>query len=513
MKNPVKSPPNPGANAATDTANLPDVSIDKPEKPEGNQETPEVEGDLPEGEAETEDAKRPQARKSGQKGRVGEQAKEQAGEKATRFQQSQGQEKAAKLPRQFGHKINTSPEAAKRGQLPQNLPDSLPKNQQMRNPRGQSQAQRPQPGSRDYRMAAQHRYFKGPGKNSPLQHKLNQRAQLLQNQQANAQRQATGEPLKKGEILQLARLRNNADNKDRFRSVIRNEIAKQRAQQARRVQSVNYQAESSEEEQQTQKAEKSLANRFDSKKQQIVQKLKNAVSKFEQVLQRVLSGSQKAVPTLPDGTTAKFLAKSNSEWNQFFKNVSNMNSTEIDSQGEMSELMNALFRGLFTKSANGKLMLVTDLSFSDEGFLAENKYSQVEIKNAKLADALKNLKPGETINPELLKQLGGEFDFIKLATMIQLANLTDAQKQEILKSFRQGGSPEAVKKLERQLQQKREEDQRNTKDKPVPFVYAGTQFDNKQRFKGKTRLFMLFFYCIMAVSSGLILYIILRAIL
>lgn len=503
MDNPIKNPPvsgkGSGGSGPLPAAETPE---EKPEAPKGDTaKNAEMEGQSQVEEAQTTQAPRIRA----------PQNREQPPADKTQFKLPEPFERGAEIPQRLGHKIDINQQVVRPGDRPQ-LPLDRPRTTG-ENARFNPRMPHHPPTSHDYRQAAGMRFFRTLGQGGPLQQKLLQNAEVEQMARNVNTGQRLAEPLTKGEILQLMPMRHGAENKERFRNLLRHEIAKTRAEQNQKVQTIHYQAESQgEEANQTQRATVH-SPRLDSAKQRLTERLKNATSLFEQALQKVFSGKAKSVPELIEGAKARFLAKSSSEWNAFLHNVSQQGSVEQADKIRLSQLVEALFRGVFTKDADGKLMLVADFSLEEDGQVTENKFSQVEIKDEGLSTLLKNLTPGDPLKTEVLQQLGHEFDFIKLVHLLAIVELTEEQRNNLLKSLRQGSSSEALRKIEQQLAQKREDDEYQRKQKQANFVYAGMNPPAKQRFPGRPRFFMLLFYSLLGTATGLILYIVLRALL
>lgn len=463
--------------------------------------------------AEEEAKKADQALKEGQlkKDQVPKQIRRPGESSDTGFQRDTSHMTGARLPRQLGHKIPLQRQAQPQPTLAE--PPKAPPGQG-RLAHGEFPLARAvhkplpkQPTPEMYKAVARERIFRGPLKDSPLHQQLLQRA--IQRQVAGQQR--GGEPVKpleKGALLQMFRLRHKAEQKKNLLSVLKFELAK--AKEARqKVQSIRYQTQSREQQKVVQQSQRAQLARMNTAKAQLAQKLQTGVkSKFEEVLQKVLSG-QKAVPDLPDGVRARFALKSQAQWQAFFQNATKQGSVLQKAQAKLTRVIEALFRGLY--KADGKTMVVADLALAAGGEVVENKFSQIKLADPKLLAALKKLTPGDVLGPEILKQLGQEFDFIRLAHLIQAAALTQDQQNQILKTLRQTHSPESQKQLELALFHHREEARRNQERKKEPFVWAGDQFDKKERHPGRQKLFMYMLYGVITFTVSLIVFLLIRA--
>ncbi len=428
------------------------------------------------------------------------------------FDHAAGFEKFSHLPDQFGKKLPLT--------LSQDLPSGPHQNQQQQGARAD---QKMPPGFHDailpqqhpdlppevYRQLVNDKLFSGPMRNTPLYQKLMQQALP---QQASAAAMAANsrlaEPLTKGEILQMFRMRHQADEKERFKEVIKNEVAKLREAQSKKVQSVKYQADS-QKQKEVEARQEIRAHTLDAKRTQIAARLQmgQISSRFEAVLQKLLGG-EKPVPQLPQGVAARFAAKTGEAWNSFFKNVLGQGSVVAEAQGELKSLIEALYRGVYTDTATGETRLVADLAFSKEGEVLENKYSQLKLADPKLADELNKLIPGDTLSQATLEKLGDKLDLMILVHVITQLAVSEEDKQKFLKSLRQQHSSGAQRTLEDALQKKRDDDKKSATD-TLPFPVQV----RPERFTGSPKIYMWLFYGICTFGVGLILWIILRAVL
>lgn len=427
-------------------------------------------------------------------------------EQGSKYESSKKFPMAEKPAQDFGHKVNLNPEVAKLvrqaaeqardAAIRQGEVRELPKNVKLAMERFPNM-----PPQEVYRNVLA-RHFTGAMRNSSLYQKLEQKLTQEQVAKQMTSNRDVSEPLKKGELLQLFRMRHQEEKQD-IRNILRYELAKAKKMAKERVQAIRYQSDSRGESK-SGRLSRLESIKADYSKQQLAQKLSQASSesKFEQILQRVLTGG-KNVPGLPEGTVARYLAKS--DWEAFIKKVCELNSAEIETKGEFAKLIEAIFRGLFQKASTGEMVLVSDLSFTEEGEVAENKFSQLKIDNKELLKMLESLKPGDPIHQEILTLLGEKFEFIKLMNILQIVNLTAAQKEELLKQLKNQTS-DGHKKLEAALLQMRQDNEKGKQ----PFVYAGYQHDIKERYIGKPKFFMYMIYGISAITIIMILYMIFR---
>jgi hypothetical protein len=165
---------------------------------------------------------------------------------------------------------------------------------------------------------------------------------------------------------------------------------------------------------------------------------------------------------------------------------------------------------LYRRGADGKLMLVSDLAFSENGEIAEHKYSRVPLGDEELVKLLEKFKPGDVIGEDLMRRLGEEFMFIRLAHVVAEAAITEEQKKSILREFRQQVSSSAQRGLENELARRRKP--RAESELPNPAAaYAGDQHDKKQRHLGPPKFLMYMIYAVIAIGTAMALTILARA--
>lgn len=438
----------------------------------------------------------------------------------SRFSQGLKETRGSDLPQQFGRKMNLNPEVARQNQ--QTTQQKDPGQQQSltresgKEGLARFEARRPMPQNPQPRVRSallQDRVFQGPLKGTPTHQKLKSQFQNQQQRQTG-QRQAEQEGqkylLKRGELGQLFRLRHKFQKKEEFKSYFKYEKARTQKSEKQKVQGIRYQTEGHQKQKEAAELQKAQQVKNNAFKDQMSQKLQMSASesKFEQVLQKVLAG-QKSVPKLEEGLRARFAAKTEEQWNQFFQNALSLNSAEVKSQGLFSKMIEALFRGLFQKSGSGQMMLVSDLAMSQDGDVVEHKYSQIPIEDAEVLELLKQLKPGDPISQDLLKKLGEEFAYLKLAHALEQMTVSDEEKKRVLKEFRQQFSKSAQNDLERALARHRDQENKHK----LPFEYARDDTTPKERYIGPPKFFMYMLYAVGGVTLMIILYILFRIVL
>lgn len=513
------APVDPNAQAQKEAAAAPVVEEPKIEKPP-EEAKPEKAIESPEA-AET--AESGETGKAGAMRGGGSGAKARPGRDAghSEFQPPNRHENFSKLPEQFGHRINTNVRVAEQARGSEGGP-TLGRSQQGNRPDNLPPGLRhglsfdpSQSLSREAaRALLKDPVFRGPFKDSPLHQKL--RAQAMGDQalrQGQMAREAGSESLKRGDVAQLFRMRHQIQEKDQLKTLMHGEIAKLKEQTKQKVQAIRYQTEShgqGEEKVAARLAQMGGTN-ADAAKQELAKRLRlmSGESDFEQALQRFLAG-EKAVPDLPEGVRARFATKSDAEWEVFFQNTSNLNSAEVAGKGNLSKMVDALFRGLFHKSSVGKSVMVSDLTLAEEGTITTSKFAQIPISDKSLAALFKQLMPGDVINRDMLQKLGQEFDLIRLVHLAEAAVvLSEAQRQQVLREFRQQRSLEGQRNFERALIQSREEREEQEKS-DSPFPAPAPDLEKLEERLGSQKFFMYMLYGIITIAVVMILFLVIR---
>lgn len=448
--------------------------------------------------------------------------------KKSAYQHEPNETRGSHIPEKLGHNMPDLAPLLKRGEqhaegrqdMPQDAAPFRPEGQD--GPEGSQQFTRPdrplpdRPSPQQYRALIHDKAFQGPMAGSPLYQNLQAKAvtQQRQQQMAQGQHQASEEVLKRGELAQLFRMRNAFERKDDSRAVLKYELAKARQEAKEKVK------ETKEKKDETGGGGEARARRSgsvrrdgDSLKEQIGEKLKYASgeSEFEQALQYFLEGGE-SVPELPESVRASFASKTDAEWEAFFKNALELSSLEIESQGQLDKLVEALFRGTYRRGADGKMMLVSDLAFAGEaaGDVDQFKFTRIALSDPDLATLLGKLKPGDQIGKDLLSKIGDQFLFIQLLHAIEQLAVTEDQKKAILREFRQQVSSSSRDRLEKALVGRRPaRDEREPRPNPLA-AGAGDLFNKKERHIGPPKWLLTLIYFIISITVLLILTILLR---
>lgn len=156
-------------------------------------------------------------------------------------------------------------------------------------------------------------------------------------------------------------------------------------------------------------------------------------SRFAHLLREVLEEGREVGQELQEGEDPHFASKS--DWGAFFGRMLGMGSAEKKAQKTFDQIMSFIFRGLYKKQGESGQTLVSDIKYQLSGKLKEDKFAQIGIQNEQLLEVLKNLKPGQAISKDLLKQfMGEEISFIQLIHVINQSDPTLAS--ELLKNIK-----------------------------------------------------------------------------
>jgi hypothetical protein len=375
----------------------------------------------------------------------------------------------------------------------------------------------PEPRPEAYRALLKEPVFQGPFKGAPLFQKM--QAQAMR--EAMMARMAAGSPqrqaeqvLTRGEVIQLFRQRHQAEKREEFRAILRYELAKARAEQRQKVQALHarneFQSEGGDAPEAAQRLKMVLTDT--ALRNQFARKLRgqSSDSPFEQILQRVLDGKQ-VVPDLPEGVRARFAAKTESEWRAFFTQVMGMNSQAVETQLKLTQLIEALFRGVFREAEGGRLQIVSDITVSEDGETVENKFARLTIDNPEMASRLQTLVPGDMIAQELLKLIGENAKFLKLEHVPQgVAAPTEQQKKEALAEMRATHSRDAQRKLEDALLASRHANEEDDDETRYPGPFPPPHHPLRDRPFGRPRGLMYLFYATGSALAMILIYLLIR---
>lgn len=419
-----------------------------------------------------------------------------------------------KQPEVYGHKINVNPQVARENLRSQNLTHverSAPSFEEQAAP----PLLPPRPSPKEMKTLLQDPVFQnGVLKGSTLHQAIQQRA-LDDNIKENLRDEPKlfQQPLHEGELSQLENLMPNLKKREQAQALLNYELAKIKQEKEQRVQALRYQNESSTQKDEDVRTNRSNDRHTDGARDELARKYKNvrAESPFEEALQKFLADGR-SIPDLMKGLRSQFPLKSDAEWDAFFKNALNQNSAEIETKKTTADLMQALFRGVFKKGANGDLMMVSDLSFASGDETNLFKFSQIALKDSQLLALLKQLKPGDMLTPDVLKLLGNEIIFLQLAHVIADSNLSAEQQAAILRSYRQQVSSSSQRELENALAGERRKRSRAEEEMAAQqgAQFAGMPHKDIAPRPGTQKLRLYLLYTVIGATAAIILFILLR---
>ena len=444
-------------------------------------------------------------------------ARSESSEQSSTFNhETQGNQNTTQ-PDVYGHKINTNVLVAKENLRPNLSQRAASLENQTSGRIFTPKALPPPPTTKDMKILLRDPVFEnGPLRGTTLHQAIQERALDQPIRESVARGDVHAEVMKRSDILQLFSMRNNLDKKDEAKILVRYQLAKLIQEKQQRVQALHYQNESNTKKDEDVRTGRSLAKHSDAARDELARKYRNAnaESPFEEALQKFLADN-KSIPDLMNELRAQFPQKSDAEWETFFKNALTQNSAELETKKTTADLMQALFRGVFKKGSNGELMMVSDLSFANGDDKSLFKFSQIALKDSKLLDILRQLKPGDLLSPEVLKLLGDEIVFLQLAHVIADSNLSAEQQAAILRSYRQQVSSSSQRGLEDALADERKRKSRAQEEMAAQqgAQFAGLPHKDIQPRPGRQKLRMYLLYTVLGATGVLILFILLRSFL
>ncbi len=236
-------------------------------------------------------------------------------------------------------------------------------------------------------------------------------------------------------------------------------------------------------------------------------------SSFAKHLREVLEEGKHVEQKLAEGESAQFLPKQ--DWEKFFSNMLRMGSSEKFSKKNFDDILGLIFRGLFKKEGEEGQVLVSDIQYaSEELFKKQDKFAQIGVSQESLLELLKNLRPGEAISKDLMKQfMGEELAFVELLHVIKKADPVLASELFKNVQFDATANVDAYSqaRLEHQLfapaRRRRAEEEAMQRfasgAENVPANVYELQPRPKQRFWGSPRFYTFLSYVL--VGGGLLL--------
>jgi len=278
---------------------------------------------------------------------------------------------------ELGHKVTYQ-------QVPRH---SMPAPQQQQKPA-------PQTTPDHYRQVSQDRVFRQPAmQDSPMYRHVQQRSLPQSQQQSHLSRQ---------QLSQMIAMRNQAENKEAYRQVLRQEIHEKKQEARRTDEAMKKGAPGSE-----------TADAFAGKQSNFMSKLAQGEEGFENLLKKMMAGEQ-GLPETPQGKTANLLAKSGASWETMFANMAKMGNVATEASVKAQQLLQSFFRGLYQQATKG-MTLVSDLHYlGDAQQVIAEKFARILVDNPDLLRMLEQLSPGDPIPDEILKALGEDINFTQM---------------------------------------------------------------------------------------------------
>ncbi len=250
---------------------------------------------------------------------------------------------------------------------------------------------------------------------------------------------------------------------------------------------------------------------------------KGPTSDFEKALH-----TKNPIPNLPTGKLAQWASKNEAGWKEFFSNMLQMGNTEAPMTRSMSQLVNALFRGLYKAMANQKGMtLVSDLNFMMGDKIVAEKFAKVLVDNPQLLQLLEQLTPGDAVPKDLLAKLGEELNFIQLAHVPDVPSQAskEAARDALMAQLKNPTNAGALSRLEQALREDRQKvqaDKEKEEKRRQGLVDDGEmtgfrarlgdpRWEQQERL-GRPQSWIYFLYSVGGVSGGLLLYLLFRLI-
>ena len=235
-------------------------------------------------------------------------------------------------------------------------------------------------------------------------------------------------------------------------------------------------------------------------------------SSFAHLLREVLEEGKDVGEYLGEGEEAQFAEKG--DWPGFFSRMMGLGSSEKPAKKTLDEILGFIFRGLFNKKGENGGTLVSDIKYKNPGLQKEDKFARIGVSE-ELLEALKNLKPGQTISKELLKQhLGEEITLLQLLHVIQKAD--PALASEILRNVKfdpmANVDPYSQARVEHHIfsQSRKRAQEQAAKQAAQNAAVFGNVYDLQEKQKrevtGKPRLYTFLVYSVIMVAIALTLY-------
>lgn len=208
-----------------------------------------------------------------------------------------------------------------------------------------------------------------------------------------------------------------------------------------------------------------------------------------------------------------------SDWEAFFARMMKMGNQEKGSKKSMEDVLGMIFRGLFKKGGESST-LVGDLKYSAGDKTKEQKFTQVAVDDENFLEWLSGLKPGQSIDGEMMKKMfGEEISYLELDHILEQQNrLTQAEESGKNVIFNPKGNIDAFSqaRLERSIFGAKKNGAGPQADAgqgpPLPLLDPGPQtvpanifemLGMKELYRGKPRLYTFILYAIFVSVIGI----------
>ncbi len=326
--------------------------------------------------------------------------------------------------------------------------------------------------------------------------------QVLERRHAEAQSGSRPKPVAKDILARLFRMRHQGEGS--VFKFVQNEIKQAKQARERSTQ----ETKGSQGEESAKATSKKDAENFLKSNSRVYSHIQDAESPFEQILKKAFTGKWNA-DALPEGKKGTYATKSESGWKSFFANILLRGSVEKKVQQQVSDVMEALFRGVYEG-----VTVVTDLKLAQGESQMVEKFVRILIDNPDLLKAFQSLKPGDSIPKELLKLLGESLQYTKLEH--QPVQVRTESGENVLQQLRQMGNQQSQSRLEQSLVQERQKRQEAAKNPLLPWMngenddlknplyYQGEYSLQQGLLKpGRPKILIIISYSIILMAVGL----------
>lgn len=239
-------------------------------------------------------------------------------------------------------------------------------------------------------------------------------------------------------------------------------------------------------------------------------------TKFALLLYEALEENKKTGKKLGEGEDPEFPNKK--DWAAFFAKMAKMGNKEKLGKKGLDEILKMMFRGLFNKKGKGKY-LVGDLSYQKNGKNRTEKFAQMAV-GEEFAKLLQQMKPGQTLSADKLRQLfGKELSFLLMAHVGEEARaLAQGAEKNVIFNPKALIDPYSQARLENAIFSKRESQKspklskesgldQNAYAKHPQGVFANVYelMGLRKLYGGNPRLYTALTYLGMTAAAGLAL--------